>query len=524
MPSQLPERPNLEHLKHQAKSLLRRARDGEQDALASFARLPAFAAGGRQPRAEDLALHDAQSVIAREHGFESWKALRDEVEVRSLTAANAIEEFIRCASGGAPARAERLLALHPSIATASLHTALVLGDVTTVRRLVDADPSLATRRGGPLDWEPLLYACHTSLHRGAPGRLEGLVAIARDLCARGADPNGQYHWAWHPELPRTVLWAALCAIGSLDLARVLLDAGADPTDGVSVHIAGGSGNIAALELLHRYGVVLDGIPGGVPPLVYMMTWGTDPTGPRWLLEHGTDPNRAWGNDGEAPLHVAARRWDTAMVDLLLQHGADLHRRRADGRTAHTLAALHGNHAVAAHLRAAGARVELSALDQFVAACARGDRATAAAMLDAQPELREQLTSDHHLLLHRPAKSGDAEVLDTMLAFGFDPDARDKDQVTPLHRAAMGGHPDATRVLLARGADVNALDGMFAATPLIWAVEGRGHAQPGADHVAVARILIDAGSSLEWDPPPGAPDQERTQEALLDLKREAAALS
>lgn len=139
-------------------------------------------------------------------------------------------------------------------------------------------------------------------------------------------------------------------------------------------------------------------------------------------------------------------------------------------------------------------------------------------------MREQLTTAHHLLLHRPAESGDAEVLDTMLAFGFDPNVRDKDQVTPLHRAAMGGHPDATRVLLAHGADVNALDGMFAATPLIWAVEGRGHAQPGADHVAVARVLIDAGSSLEWIPPPGAPDQERTLEALADLKREASALS
>jgi hypothetical protein len=30
-----------------------------------------------------------------------------------------------------------------------------------------------------------------------------------------------------------------------------------------------------------------------------------------------------------------------MVELLVQYGADIHRRRADGRTAHTLAELHG---------------------------------------------------------------------------------------------------------------------------------------------------------------------------------------
>ena len=32
--------------------------------------------------ARELALHDAQSVIAREHGFASWNALREEVEAR----------------------------------------------------------------------------------------------------------------------------------------------------------------------------------------------------------------------------------------------------------------------------------------------------------------------------------------------------------------------------------------------------------------------------------------------------------
>jgi ankyrin repeat protein len=359
------------------------------------------------------------------------------------------------------------------------------------------------------------------MHKTAPERIAGLVAIARRLCALGANANGEYHWNWHPELPRTVLWASVCVIHHLPLAEILLEAGANPTDGVTSHIAGGGGNLAALELLRRYGLDVNGIPGGVPPLVYMMQWADTPAGPAWLLEHGADPNLAWGDAGEAPLHVAARRWDVPMVERLVSKGADVSRRRADGATPHTLAELSGNPEIAAWLLAHGATDELSRLERFVAACARADRGAADAILRAHPSLPSQLTPEHHLMLHRPAESGNAAVLETMLACGFEPDARDKERVTPLHRAAMGGHVEATRVLLRHGADVNALDGMFSAPPLVWAVEGRSHAQPGADHVGVARLLIDAGSPLEWTPPEGAPSPERTLEGLLALRRDAA---
>jgi ankyrin repeat protein len=520
-PSQLPNRPNLEQLKKQAKSLLHAAQAQEPAALQRFAVLPACAdKSAAELGALGLALHDAQSVIAREHGFVSWNALREEVEARTLSFDAAVDEFIRSATGGASGRAERLLALHPEIASASLHTALVLGDAGSVETRLRSHPELAMQPGGPQNWEPLLYACHTCMHNSVAGRVDGLVAIARQLCSLGANPNAEYHWNWHPELPRTALWAALCAVRHLPLAEVLLDAGANPTDGVSVHIAGGGGNLAALELLGRFGVNVNGIPGGVPPLVYMMSWATDPTGPRWLLEHGADPNLAWGHEGEAPLHVASRRWDVPMVELLVQHRADPLRRRADGCTPHTLAELYGNRDIATWLLAHGAKDELSPVERFVAACGRGDRKSAEAMLEARPGLRAELRPEHHLMMHRPAESGNAVALETMLSCGFDPDARDKDRVTPLHRAAMGGHPEAVRVLLKFGADVNALDGMFAAPPLVWAVEGRGHAQAGADHVAVARELIAAGSPCEWTPPEGAPGPERTLEGLIELRREA----
>ena len=59
------------------------------------------------------------------------------------------------------------------------------------------------------------------------------------------------------------------------------------------------------------------------------------------------------------------------------------------------------------------------------------------------------------MLHRPAENGNAAVLETMLACGFTPDARDKDNVTPLHRAALkgpnAGHTALTNVFTGRPA-------------------------------------------------------------------------
>ena len=526
---QWPERANIEQLRKQAKNLLYAAKAKDPDALKRFQVLPAIA---RRPIGElgvmDLALHDAQSVIAREYGLKSWNELREQVEERSLSFAAAVDEFVRCATGGAPARALRLLALHPSIARANLYTELVLGAAEAVDARIRKHLEAALQPGGIQNWEPLLYVCHTCLHHDVPERADGLVAIARALLRQGASPNAEYHWSWHRELPRTALWAALCAGNHLSLAEVLLEGGANPTDGVSSHIAAATGNLQALELLHRFGVNVNGITGGVPPLRYILTWTFNAdarsAGVRWLLEHGADANLSWGEFGDAPLHVAAQKWDVPMIESLVRHGADIHQRRKDGRTPHTLAALHGNESAAAWLLAHGAKDELSQLERFVSASALGDRAQANAMLQAHPNLRGELQREHHLMMHAPAERGDTTVLETMLASGFDANAKDNDGVTALHRAAMSGRAEAVRVLLAWGASVNALDATFSATPLVWAAQAWSHSSyAGADHLGVARQLIAAGSTIEWIAPEKAPDPERTQEQLMELRLAAAAV-
>jgi uncharacterized protein (TIGR03067 family) len=82
MTTKLPARPNLEHLRTQAKTLLSQWIAGDASALATFLEYlpsakkltPKQAAGSR------FRLADAQSVIARKNGFSSWPALVRHVE------------------------------------------------------------------------------------------------------------------------------------------------------------------------------------------------------------------------------------------------------------------------------------------------------------------------------------------------------------------------------------------------------------------------------------------------------------
>ena len=71
--SRLPARPSLEQLYKQAKELLRDFRAGE---TAATERL-------RSDNSEGVTLADAQFVLAREYGFESWARLKHYVELRS---------------------------------------------------------------------------------------------------------------------------------------------------------------------------------------------------------------------------------------------------------------------------------------------------------------------------------------------------------------------------------------------------------------------------------------------------------
>ena len=80
MSKSLPERANLDHLKNEAKALLKAKRRGDTaacDTLRCLARLQS--ASDEEALAAEVSLQEMQHALACEYGLENWKALADHV-------------------------------------------------------------------------------------------------------------------------------------------------------------------------------------------------------------------------------------------------------------------------------------------------------------------------------------------------------------------------------------------------------------------------------------------------------------
>ena len=115
-------------------------------------------------------------------------------------------------------RARQLLAEKPHIAKANIYTAAAVGDVAAVAELLTKNVD-AHAKGGPFDWEPLLYAAYSRLDSEAEEH--STLQVARLLIEHGADPNAGFLWDWGGPIPClcTALTGVL-GLGETDTDRV----------------------------------------------------------------------------------------------------------------------------------------------------------------------------------------------------------------------------------------------------------------------------------------------------------------
>jgi ankyrin repeat protein len=526
---QLPSRPSLDHLKHQAKDLLEARRAGNPEAVERIkGSHPEFAKSTEEEiRATKFALSDAQLVVAREYGFESWPKLKVHVEALARGDDPAIAAFLMAAVGGNQMEARRLLTEHPALARANIYTASMLGEADVVEGMLTRDPSLAARKGAPKEWDALLYLSHSRFHRENEKRADGIVRAAKSLLANGADPNTFYATPeFGHESKMHALWAATCQANNPAVTRVLLEAGADPNDSESIYHAAEKFHLECLELLAEFGVNLSNRvqPWNNTPLYYIL--GHRPCkgnakqvfeGARWLLEHGADPNASSYEYEGRPIHLAASAgWGADMFELLLKHGADLTVRRKDLKSAqvaashtlrpdmvglsrgsaYSLAARYGQTQAMDWLREHGAQTDLTPVEEFFAACGRGDEPAVRAMLAARPELVPSLSEEDKMVLAFAAGDGKVAAVRLMLLAGMPMDIHGDTGGTPLHQAAWYGQLEVVKLLLAHHAPLEAKDTTYGGTPLGWACHGSENCRnPNGDYPAVAEALIQAGAEI-----------------------------
>ncbi|HUD64707.1 MAG TPA: ankyrin repeat domain-containing protein, partial [Candidatus Sulfotelmatobacter sp.] len=325
----LPSNPNLDHLKYQAKDLLKERAAHSPGAAQRIREFhPRFR---RSADAEifdaHLSLSDAQLTVAREYGFPSWARLKRHIEkptvsdrldlphqqrIENPTFRRAVELVDKGDVAGLQAHLNQ----HPDLVHQHVvfeggnyfqnptllefvtenpvrHGTLPANIVEVTRVILDAGPSQFAKN------ETLMLVSTGSVPRECRAQLP-LIDL---LCHYGAEPNSAIQAAaLHGELQAVnallkrgapIDLPVAASLGRIEDARRLLAAASSEDRHLALTLAADSGHVEVVRL---------------------------------LLDAGEDPNRynpVGGHSHTTPLHQAAGRGHEEVVRLLVQRGARL---------------------------------------------------------------------------------------------------------------------------------------------------------------------------------------------------------
>ena len=499
---ELPARPNLEHLKNQARKLLRQAL--ESDPSASF-RFAAIGVTSQQPK-----LADALHVIAREHGFETWPALRLNLEANSE---NPVE---------------------------ALTAALKSNDVSLVRNVLVRHPSLKSQINEPLpgygfDAPAIIAAVHHNNRE--------IIDLLLDA---GANINERSRWwagsfgvldsagsdlaAYLISRGAIVDIHAAARLGMVDRVRQLL---ADAPQ--LVHARGGDGQLplhfaASVEiasLLLDHGAEIDArdIDHESTATQYMVCQRQHM---EWREPHRHDIARFLISRGaQVDILAASAIGDLSLVARILNDDPETIRTTVTERyfpkqnpksggkiyiygfgwtkTPHMVAMEFGHKAVFDLLmqRSPGWLRLLQAGEL-------GDEAMFQEVLRKYPTLFARLTAKASRRLIDTAVRNNDRAVKLLVEAGWPVNAAMDNNQTALHFAAWHGNIAMVRALLDHNALVDVFENEHGGTPLAWALHGSLHSwhRDRGDYPGVARVLLAAGARI--------PQPERALEATDEV--------
>lgn len=486
MSRQLPQKPNLEYLKKQAKELLRSMPQGK--------------------------LADAQHTLANEYGFPTWAKLKSHIETLGLSPAELLKAAV-CDSDAQ--RVREVLERYPELRAKiddplpnygfgqhALFAAVQRSDRATIDVLLqagagirkrtewwaggfgvldDCDPSLVEfliERGAVLD-------VHSATRLGMMPKLKEFVAADPGVVhTRGGDGQTPLHFA-----------------STVEIAAFLLDNGA---------------GIDARDIDHES-----------TPAQYMLRVhqkrhypGDRQDVARYLVSRGC----------RTDILMAAALGDTDLVRRHLENDPSGIRmsvseewfpkqdQRAGGsiyiwalgahRTAHTVARDFGHEDVFRLL------MERTPDDLKLAlACELGDETAFHEFLSKNPDVASMLSETDTQKLPNAAQNNNTKAVRLMLEAGWPVDTAGEMGATALHWAGFNGNTEMARAILRFHPALELKSREYPGTALSWAVyaSGNGWRRDTGDFIGTIRALLEAGAAL----PPHAEELEPS-DAVLEM--------
>jgi ankyrin repeat protein len=440
---QLPSsRANLEQLKKQAKNLLKGHEAGDRAAIELIReRHPRFL---KSPHATiskgKFALADAQLVIAKQYGFDSWAKLKTEVS--------------RC--DARPVNQEEVIALRQAAGQ---------GDLARINMLLDAHPEIINERGGE--------GVRTALHSAVFGKQETALKL---LLERGADPNirceGDFAYPLH----------FACEKQLFPMIRLLVEHDADTVGEGDYHELGVLGWLTAWGSAQPNREILDYLLAhGARHNISSAVATGDVDAIREIVAKSPaelEKRMDASNHRRMPLHLAVMKKQKDSLKVLLELGANTESLDEAFLTPLDQAALKGERELAQILLDRGAKVRLPS------AIALHRTRDAEKLMQQEPDA---LNPGHRwgTLIVRAAEGSPGDVIEEMIRLGASANVHDSSKTaidggegfTALHAAAWSANASAAAALIKRGANVAARETKWHATPGGWA-DYAGHKELG----------------------------------------------
>ena len=454
---------NLDALRGEAKRWLKAIVAGDLEALARFRLV--FPGHSGMPK-----LREVQQALAREYGASSWASLKHEIEDRARSYADRVRLFLEKSVNrysvdpttgkwgtyepDGPERgviAARVLDRHPEIVRDSIHTAVAAHDVQAVRTFLRKNPRAVHDRSSLDGWTPLVRLAYARLP---------IEAVSNN---------------------------------ALEIATLLLDAGADPTSGWSDGandftalvgvIGGGEGGQVAHPVAEAFVrlLIARGADPFAPQALYNISLGPDSTvwlDLLWSESAGRGETHKW--TGPSPKELGGERCASALAYLLgnavphhvertrwlLEHGAD-----ARGINFYSRQPVIKHAVIAGRedmvellVRHGASRPELTENESFIAATVAGDFARMGELSVKHPEFLRS-----HEPMFAAIRLGRADIAEALLDLGMSADVGDEKNLRALHYTTHCGSEDIARLLIARGAQIDPIELRYGGTPLSHAV-------------------------------------------------------